>query len=99
MVLGCTFSLMAHIWAREEGQHSSPLTRLGVWGQVYQTLVSPRCQKPRYDPWVGEIPLEKETIHSSVLAWRIPWAEEPGGLQSVGPHRVGHDGALVSSRG
>ena len=30
--------------------------------------------------------------HSSVLAWRIPWTEEPGGLQSMGSHRVGHDG-------
>ena len=35
--------------------------------------------------------LEKEmATHSSILAWRIPWAEEPGGLQSWG-HRVGHD--------
>ena len=29
--------------------------------------------------------------HSSILAWRIPWAEEPGGLQSIGSQRVGHD--------
>ena len=29
--------------------------------------------------------------HSSVLAWRIPWTEEPGGLLSMGSHRVGHD--------
>ena len=29
--------------------------------------------------------------HSSFLAWRIPWTEEPGGLQSIGLHRVGHD--------
>ena len=29
--------------------------------------------------------------HSSILAWRIPWTEEPGGLQSVGSQRVGHD--------
>ena len=29
--------------------------------------------------------------HSSILAWRIPWTEEPGGLQSIGSHRVGHD--------
>ena len=29
--------------------------------------------------------------HSSVLAWRIPWTEKPGGLQSMGSHRVGHD--------
>ena len=36
--------------------------------------------------------LEKEmATHSSILAWRIPWTEEPGGLQSVGSHRVGHD--------
>ena len=28
---------------------------------------------------------------SSILAWRIPWTEEPGGLQSMGSHRVGHD--------
>ena len=36
--------------------------------------------------------LEKEmATHSSVLAWRIPWTEEPGGLLSMGLHRVGHD--------
>ena len=29
--------------------------------------------------------------HSSILAWEIPWTEEPGGLQSMGPQRVGHD--------
>ena len=29
--------------------------------------------------------------HSSILAWRIPWTEEPGRLQSMGSHRVGHD--------
>ena len=29
--------------------------------------------------------------HSSILAWRIPWTEEPGGLQSQGSHRVRHD--------
>ena len=36
--------------------------------------------------------LEKEmATHSSVLAWRVPGTEEPGGLPSVGSHRVGHD--------
>ena len=35
--------------------------------------------------------LEKEmAIHSSILAWRIPWTEEPGGLQSMGTQRVRH---------
>ena len=37
-------------------------------------------------------PLEKEmATHSSTLAWRIPWREEPGELQSMGSQRVGHD--------
>ena len=39
-----------------------------------------------------EEPLEKEmATHSSILAWRIPWTEEPGGLQSIGSPRVRHD--------
>ena len=36
--------------------------------------------------------LEKEMApHSNILAWKIPWTEEPGRLQSMGSHRVGHD--------
>ena len=39
-----------------------------------------------------EDPLQKETgTHSSIVAWRIPWTEEPGRVQSVGSHRVRHD--------
>ena len=39
-----------------------------------------------------EDPLEKEmTTHSSILAWRIPWTEEPGGLECIGSQWVGHD--------
>ena len=39
-----------------------------------------------------EDPLEKGmSTHSSILVWRIPWTEEPGGLQSIGSGRVGHD--------
>ena len=39
-----------------------------------------------------EDPLEAGMVtHSSVLAWEIPWTEEPGGLQSMGSQRVGHD--------
>ena len=41
---------------------------------------------------VRKIPLEKEmTTHSSLLAWRIPGTAEPGGLPSMGSHRVGDD--------
>ena len=40
----------------------------------------------------GEDPLEKEmATYSSILAWRIPWIEEPGGLQFMGSQRVGHN--------
>ena len=34
---------------------------------------------------------EGMATHSSILAWRMPWTEEPGGLQSMGSQRVGHD--------
>ena len=40
-----------------------------------------------FDPWVEEV----IATHSSILAWRIPWTKEPGGLQSIGPHRVRHN--------
>ena len=41
----------------------------------------------------SEDPLEKEmAIHSSTIAWKIPWTEEPGWLQFTGSQRVGHDG-------
>ena len=49
-----------------------------------------------WETWVQSLgqedPLEKEMVtHSSILAWRIPWMEELGGLQSTGSQRVGHD--------
>ena len=49
-----------------------------------------------WEAWVRSLgredPLEKEmATHSSILAWRIPWMEEPGGLQSMGLQIVGHD--------
>ena len=55
-----------------------------------------------WETWVRSLgredPLEKEmATHSSILAWRIPWTEEPGGLQSMGSQRVGHDWATSLS--
>ena len=39
-----------------------------------------------------EDPLEKDmATHSSILAWKVPWTEEPGGLQSIASQRVGHN--------
>ena len=49
-----------------------------------------------WETWVRSLgwedPLEKGmTTHSSILAWKIPWTEEPGRLQAMGSQRVGHD--------
>ena len=47
-----------------------------------------------------EDPLEKGmATHSSILAWRIPWTEKPGGLKSVGSQRVGHNWITLTKRG
>ena len=44
-----------------------------------------QCMRPGFSPWVGKIPLEREMApHSSTLAWKIPWTEEPRRLQSMG---------------
>ena len=44
-----------------------------------------------------EDPLEEGMVtHSSILAWRIPWTEEPGELQSIGSHRVGHNSSNLA---
>ena len=52
----------------------------------------PAIQERQVPPRVRKIPLEKEmATHSSILAWEIPWTEEPGGLQSMRLQRVGHD--------
>ena len=52
----------------------------------------PAVQETQVQSLGWEDPLEKEmTIHSSILAWRILWTEEPGGLQSMGSQRVRHN--------
>ena len=42
-------------------------------------------------PGLGRSPEKEMATHSNILAWRIPWTEEPGGLQSMGSQRVGQD--------
>ena len=60
---------------------------------VAQTVKNPPAMEETRVRSLGqEDPLEEEmATHSSILAWRIPWTEEPGGLQSMGSQRVGHD--------
>ena len=62
---------------------------------VAQTV---KCLLTMEETWVQflgqEDPLEEGmAIHSSILAWRIPWTEESGGLQSTGSHRLRNDGS------
>ena len=59
---------------------------------IVPTVKHLQCGRPSFNPWVGKIPLEKVmTTHSNILAWRIPWTEEPGSIQSMGSQRVRHD--------
>ena len=64
-----------------------------VTSQVAQMVKNlPAMQETRVRSLGQKDPLEKEmATHSSILAWRIPRTEEPGGLQSMGSQRVGHD--------
>ena len=51
-----------------------------------------QAQETRVRSLGREDPLEKEmATHCSILAWKIPWTEKPGGLQSMGSQRVQHD--------
>ena len=77
--------------------------QLRPWGRVifYLTVGFPDgsvvknllvVQETQVQPLGREEPLEKEmATHSSTLAWKIPWTEEPDSLQSMGSQRVGHD--------
>ena len=58
-----------------------------------QRLKRPPAMRETWAQSLGrEDPLEKEmATHSCILDWKIPWMEEPGGLQSTGSQRVGHD--------
>ena len=52
----------------------------------------PTMQETQIQSLGQEDPLEKEmATHFSIIAWRIPWTEEPDGLQSMGSQRVGHN--------
>ena len=68
----------------------SRLKRASLIAQLVNYL--PAMQDTRVWFLGQEDPLEKEmATHSGILAWRIPWTEEPGGLQSMGLQRVGHN--------
>ena len=67
------------------------------WASLVAQMVKrlPTMRETRVRSLGQEDPLEKETAtHSSIHAWKIPWTEEPGGLQSMGSQRVGHNWAI-----
>ena len=75
------------------------LTELGQGYDILRAFLVVQMVKnlpATQETWVQsqgrEDPLEEGmATHSSILTWEIPWTEEPGGLQSIGPKRVGHD--------
>ena len=75
---------------------ASFMTQAFEEGQCVRVAQTVKNQPAIQEMWVRSLsredPLEEEmATHSSILARRIPWTEEPGGLQSMGSHRVGHD--------
>ena len=83
-----------------EEMHRAKYVARGTWlpwrfpsGSVAK---NPPAVREIQETWVRSLgqedPLEEDmATHSSILAWRIPWTEEPGGLQSTGSQRVRHD--------
>ena len=76
-----------------ESVHISPKIYIYIASLVAQRV---KNLPAMWETWVQSLgwedPLEEGVAtHSSILAWRIPWTEEPGGLQSMGSHRVGRD--------
>ena len=68
------------------------LFKIGLKALAQMVKHLPTKPETRVQSLGGEDPLEKAMApHSSTLAWKIPWMEEPGRLQSMGSLRVGHD--------
>ena len=64
----------------------------GAWRAVFRGVAKSQTQLSDFTFPFPFRALEKEmATHSSVLAWKIPWTGEPGGLPSMGLHRVRHD--------
>ena len=79
-------AVQKHQWFNTQPSY----TRASLVAQRLKHL--PAMQETWVQSLGREDPLEKKmATHSSILAWRIPWTEEPGGLQSMGSQKVGHD--------
>ena len=76
----------------QEGEAISSQKTQKVSQRAQMVKNLPAMQETPVQSLDWEDPLEKEmATHSSILAWKISWTEEPGGLQSIGSQRVGHE--------
>ena len=81
-------------WGRKESDTTDRLSLHYIYIYIYIYIKYWGFPRWHSDKESWEDLLEKEmATHSSVLAWKIPWTEEPGGLQSIESQRVGHDWA------
>ena len=84
------FPVSFYLWLSVWLQSVLILFQASLVAQAVKNL--PAMQETRVQSLGQENPLEKEmATHSSTLAWRVPWTEEPGELQSMGSQRVGQD--------
>ena len=75
---------------KDGNEYTYQIDKTSLVAQMVKCL--PTLWETRVQSLGGEDPREKEmATHSSTLAWKIPWTEEPGRLQSMGSQRVGHD--------
>ena len=107
LMLRCSHHFMANRWGNDGNSErlyfggapkSLQMVSSVQFSSVQASLVAQRLKHllGMRETWVGSLgledPLEKEmATHTSILAWRIPWMEEPGWLQSIGSQRVRHD--------
>ena len=81
-------------YSGQVGSGNSDPRVMTLWTSLVAQMVKhpPKMWETRLQSLGWEDPLEKEmAIHSSTIAWKIPWTEEPGRLQITGLQRVGHD--------
>ena len=67
------------------------ISKISISKSVFYGTLFPSEEKAMYSCLVNAVLLENPVLHSSTLAWKIPWTEEPGRLQSMRSLRVGHD--------
>ena len=73
-----------HSVAKSQTRLKRLSTHAGGTSGKESSCQSKRRERHGFDPWVGKIPLEEGVAtHSRILPWRIPWTEEPSGLQSI----------------